>query len=64
MCDKEANKHKETSSVYENKGKKKTSSTSENKVKARDGYVRMYECGKNLLIDVWTQVHSTGDYHH
>ena len=39
--DKEANKHKETSSTYSNKVKGKTLSTSEKREKSRDGYVRM-----------------------
>ena len=41
--------HKENSSVYDSNGKEKTSITSEKKEKARDSYVRMYECGKKLL---------------
>ena len=40
MCDKEANKHKETQSTYGNKGEENNSRTSKNKGKARDCYVR------------------------
>ena len=47
-CNKEADKHKKTSSAYDSKGKEKTSRTSENKEKARDDYVLMYEYGKHL----------------
>ena len=47
-CNKEADKHKENLSVNDNKGEEKTLSTSENKEKARDGYVRIYECGKKF----------------
>ena len=43
------NNHKKTSITYSNKGKENTSSTSEKKEKSRDGYVCMYECGKQLL---------------
>ena len=38
-------KYKQTSSAYDIKGEEKTSRTSEKKEKARDGYVRIYECG-------------------
>ena len=43
-----AYKDKQTSSAYDIKGKEKTLSTSENKEKARDGYVCIYECGKQF----------------
>ena len=49
ICNKESNKLKDTLSTYGNKGKEKTSSTSKKKEKARDGYVRMYECRKQFL---------------
>ena len=41
-CNKEADKHKETLCVYDNKGKGNTFSKSENKLKAHDGYVCIY----------------------
>ena len=49
MFDKEYNKHKETSSVYYNKVKENSSNTSEKKEKARDGYLCIYEWGKDLF---------------
>ena len=52
-CDKEQDKHKETLSFYDNKGTKNTSSTSEKKGKSRDGYVRMYECGKHFFYSIY-----------
>ena len=59
--DNQENKHKETSSTYDNEGEEKTSSTSENKEKSRDGYVRMYECGNNFCHSthkhVWTKMY-------
>ena len=42
-------KYKQTLSVYGIKGKEKTPSTSQNKEEVSDGYVHMYECGKQLL---------------
>ena len=42
-------KDKQILSVYDIKGEENTSGISENKEKARDGYVRIYECGKHLL---------------
>ena len=47
-CNKEANKLKENFILYVNKGKENTSRTSEKRVKARDGYVCMYEWGKHF----------------
>ena len=44
-----ADKDKQTSSAYDIRGKENTSRTSEKKEKAREGYVCIYECGKNLL---------------
>ena len=52
-CDKKTDKHKETLSAYGIKGKEKTSSTQEKKKKARDGYVRMYECRKYLFHSMY-----------
>ena len=49
VCDKEAEKYKETSSTYDSKYKEKNLSTSENKEKARGGYIYIYEWGKHLL---------------
>ena len=54
-CDKEANKNKEYSIMYGNKSEENTSSTSEKK-KIRDGYVRMYECGKNFFCLTYERV--------
>ena len=48
-CDKEADKDKETLSVYDIKGREKTLRKSEKKGNPRDGYVYMHECGKHLL---------------
>ena len=48
-CDGEVDRDKEASSAYYIKGKEKNYSTSEKKEKSRDGYVCIYECGKNLL---------------
>ena len=42
-------KVKQNQSAYDIKGEENTSSMSENKEKARDDYVRMYKCGKQLL---------------
>ena len=41
-------KHKETLSAYDIKGKEKTLSTSEKKENKCDGYVTMYEWEKKL----------------
>ena len=49
-CNKEGDKHKENSNVYDNKGQEKTLGMFEKKEKACDGYARMYECGKNYFI--------------
>ena len=43
---KRGKKTQETSSIYGNEFKEKTLGTSEKKEKSRDGYVHMYECGK------------------
>ena len=43
-----ADKDKQTSIAYDIKGGGNTSSTSEKKEKARDGYVCIYECGKQF----------------
>ena len=48
MCDKENNRHKETSSTYGDEGKGKNPRTSEKKEKTHDGCVIMYECGKKV----------------
>ena len=41
--DNAVNKHKETSSMYDNEGEEKTLRTFKKKEKARDGYVSMYQ---------------------
>ena len=43
-----ADKYKQTYIAYDIVVKENTSSTSENKEKARDGYVCIYECGKQF----------------
>ena len=48
-CNKEVDKHRENSSVYDNKAEEKTLIMSRKKEKACYGYVRMYGCGKQLL---------------
>ena len=53
MWDKEADKHKETLSAYDNNGEENILSTSEKKEKAGDGYVFMYECGKHLFCSMY-----------
>ena len=58
---KEANKHIETSSSYGNKGEENNWSKSEKKEKACDGYVHMYECGKNFLHSTYERACMTKD---
>ena len=45
-----ADKDKQTLSAYNIEGKEKTLSTSEMKDEAHDGYVRIYECGKESAL--------------
>ena len=55
-CNTEVNNYKETLSVYDNEGEEHTSITSENKVKACDGYVRMYGLGKRLFYSAYDRM--------
>ena len=47
------NGDKQISSPYDIKGKENTSSTTDKRGKARDGYVHMYEYGKDLLCSTY-----------
>ena len=48
-----ADNNKQTSSAYDIKGKEKTLIISEKKEEARDSYVCIYACGKQLCTSIF-----------